>query len=72
MVRIRFNSDQDETQGFYLLATQARLRGLPGGIYEVAQSSLALLDQHSIPYRVIPPSEATLDEAQTVRNPLNR
>ncbi len=69
MVRIRFGSEEDEVNGFYLLATQARLRGLRGGVYEIAQRCLTLLDQHAIKYDVIPPSEATLDEAQALRNP---
>ncbi len=70
MVRVRFSSEEDETNGFYILATEASLRGLPGGIYELSDDCLALLNQHSIKYEVIPPSEVTPDEAQAVRNPL--
>lgn len=70
MVRIRFASKKDEVEGFYLLATNARLRGLPHGVYEIARPCLALLDQQNIKYLVIPPSEAILDEAEAVRNPL--
>jgi hypothetical protein len=70
MVRIRFSSEDDEVQGFYLLATNTRLRGLPNGIYEVSRPSLGLLDEHNIKYVVVSPSEANLDEAQAVRNPL--
>ncbi len=70
MVRIRFSSEDNEAQGFYLLATNTRLRALPNGIYEVSRPSLALLDQDNIKYVVISPSEANLDEAQAVRNPL--
>jgi hypothetical protein len=70
MVRIRFSSEDDEVQGFYLLATHTRLRGLPDGVYEVSRPSLALLDQHNIKYAVVSPSEVDLDDAQAVRNPL--
>lgn len=70
MVRIQFISEQDEVQGFYLLATNTRARGHPEGMYEIAQSSLALLDQHSIKYRVIPPSETAPNEVDAIRNPL--
>lgn len=70
MVRIRFASKKDEVEGFYLLATNARLRGLPNGVYEISNPCLALLDQHGIKYLVIPRSEAVLDEAQAFRNPL--
>ncbi len=70
MVRIRFASEQDEEKGFYLLATNARMRGLRGGLYEVSKPCLALLDQHSIKYSVIPPSEIATDDAQAARNSL--
>jgi len=70
MVRIRFASEQDEERGFYLLATQARLRGLPNGVYEISKPCLELLDQHSIKYAVIPPSEIVTNDAQAARNPL--
>ena len=70
MVRIRFSSEDHEVKGFYLLATNTRLRGLPNGIYEISRPSLGLLDEHNIKYVVISPSEATLDEAQAVLNPL--
>ncbi len=68
MVRIRFASEDDEVRGFYLLATQASVRSLRGGLYEVTKPRLALLDQHSIKYVVIPATETTLDEFQAVRN----
>ncbi len=70
MVRIRFSTKEEETEGFYVLATEASLPGLRGGVYEIADESLALLDQRSIKYSIIPPSEVTPDEAQAVRNPL--
>jgi len=70
MVRILFCTEEDEINGYYVLATQASVRSLRGGIYEVTRPRLALLDQHSIKYEVIPPSEAAFDEAQAVRNPL--
>jgi hypothetical protein len=68
MVRIRFSSHEDEVKGYYLLATQARVRSLQGGLYEVTQPRLALLDQHAIRYVVIPATEAALDETEAVRN----
>lgn len=70
MVRIRFASDQDEERGFYLLATNARVRGLRGGLYEVSKPCLGLLDQHAIKYTVIPPAEIATDDAEAARNPL--
>ncbi len=70
MVRIRFSSEEDEINGFYILATEASLRGLSGGVYEVSDACLTLLNQHSIKYALVPPSEMSSDEAQAVRNPL--
>jgi hypothetical protein len=68
MVKIRFLSETDETNGFYILATEARVRGLRGGVYEVTQAHLALLDKHSIHYEVLAPSESLSDEAEALRN----
>ena len=70
MVRIRFCSYDDEINGYYVLATQASVRSLRGGIFEVTQPRLALLDQNGIKYEVIAPTEAALNDAQAVRNPL--
>lgn len=68
MVRIRFASETDEVNGFYLLATHSRLRGLPQGVYELNKPALALLDENSIRYVLLPTSPDTADE--TIRNPL--
>ncbi len=68
MVKIRFSSEEDEVKGFYLLATRARLRGLPDGWYEVTEANLALLEQNSVPYVAVRASESTLDETEAVRN----
>ena len=69
MVTIRFNSEADEVNGFYILATHSRLRGLPRGVYEVSKPALALLDGNSIRYTLLPASGA-LDESEAIRNPL--
>jgi hypothetical protein len=70
MVRIQFISETDEVNGFHLLATHSRLRGLPNGVYEVSQLALALLDQNSIRYKLLPPSQLAADDSQAIRNPL--
>jgi hypothetical protein len=69
MVRIRFASEADEVNGFYVLATHSRLRGLPDGVYELSKPALALLDRDSIRYTLVPTSGAA-DEPQAIRNPL--
>jgi hypothetical protein len=68
MLRIRFASEEDELDGYYLLATEARVKGFRGGLYEVTQQCLALLDQHSVKYVVISPFEISSDEAEAIEN----
>ena len=70
MVRIRFASETDERNGFYILATHSRVRGLPDGVYELSKAALALLDENSIRYTLIPMSQHTADDSQALRNPL--
>lgn len=70
MVRIRFASDADEVNGFYVIATHARLRGLPNHVYELSKPALALLDERSIRYVLLPPPQNAADEPQAIRNPL--
>jgi len=70
MMRIRFNSRDDEKKGYYLLATEASVRSLRGGFYEVTQPRLALLDQHNIKYKIIALEETAVEETQADRNPL--
>ena len=70
MVRIRFASEADEVNGFYLLATHSRLRGLPNSVYELSKPALALLDENSIRYILLPTSQHAADEPEAIRNPL--
>jgi hypothetical protein len=70
MVQIRFASEVDEVNGFYLLATHSRLRSLPDGVYELNKPALALLDENSVRYELLPPSPRAPDESQAIRNPL--
>jgi hypothetical protein len=56
--------------GFYLLATRSRLRGLPNGVYEISKASIALLDEHSIRYVLIAAPKDATNESQALRNPL--
>jgi hypothetical protein len=69
MVRLRFASEADEVNGFYVLATHARLRGLPDGVYEVSKPALTLLDENLIRYSLLPASFRA-NESEVIRNPL--
>ena len=69
MIRIRFPTDQARVQGNYLLATKSVVRRLRGQIFEVSEATLKLLDDHHIPYQVLPIPEPSGSD-QEVRNPL--
>jgi hypothetical protein len=69
MIRIRFPTDRERVQGNYVLATQSVVRRLRGQIFEVSEAGLKLLEDHQIPYQVLPIPEPSGSD-QEVRNPL--
>ena len=69
MIRIQFATDRDRIEGNYLLATQSVVRRLRGQVFEVSEAALELLDDHQIPYQVVPIPEPSRSD-QAVRNPL--
>ena len=69
MIRIQFLTDRERIQGNYLLATKSVVRRLRGQIFEVSEAGLKLLDDHQIPYQVLPIPEPSGSD-QEVRNPL--
>ncbi len=69
MIRIRFATDRDRIQGNYLLATSGTVRRLRGQIFEITKRAQELLDEHQIPYTILPIPEPTGSD-QEVRNPL--
>jgi hypothetical protein len=69
MIRIRFLTDQDRVRGNYLLATQSVVRRLRGQFFEISEAARELLDDHHIPYQVLPIPEPSGSD-QEVRNPL--
>jgi hypothetical protein len=70
MIRIQFRTDQDRVKGSFLLATNSVVRRLRGQVFEVAERDLRLLDEHQIPYSVLPIPEPSAADQQEVRNPL--
>jgi hypothetical protein len=69
MIRIQFPTDRERVQGNYLLATKSVVRRLRSQVFEVSEAGLKLLDDHQVPYQVLPiPEPAGSDEE--VRNPL--
>ncbi len=69
MIRIQFPTDRECVQGNYLLATKSVVRRLRGHVFEVSEAGLKLLDDHYIPYQVLPIPEPSGSD-QEVRNPL--
>ena len=69
MIRIQFPTDRERVQGNYLLATKSVVRRLRDQVFEVSEAGLKLLDDHHIPYQVLPIPEPSGSD-QEVRNPL--
>ena len=66
---VKFSSREDQVRGFYELATRARVTSLPGGIYSIPASALALLDSEGIAYQRATESEVEEANGQ-IRNPV--
>jgi hypothetical protein len=69
MIRIQFPTDRERVQGNYLLATKSVVRRLRDQVFEVSEAGLKLLDDHHIPYQVLPIPEPSGSD-QVIRNPL--
>ncbi len=67
-VHIKFLSDADRVQGFYVLATRARVGSLPGQVYQVPVEALPLLEEQLIHFRRAMEDEVKAAHDQ-VRNP---
>ncbi len=70
MVRIKFKSRQDQVNGFYELATKARIRSLPNEVFEISDRHLRILDDAAIAYEIVQRQERPNDEAEALRNSL--
>jgi len=66
MVLIKFKTEKDKIEGFYILATEGVVRGLPGNIFEINDNMLTLLEDKNINYTVI--QEDIFNEADKIRN----
>lgn len=66
MVLIKFKTDKDKIEGFYILATEGVVRGLPGNTFEINDNMLKLLDDKNINYTVI--QEDIFNEADKIRD----
>ncbi len=69
MVAIRFTSPKQRAEGFMLLLRNGRVRTLRGEIYVCNESSLAVIEDHKIPYEKVP-LPVSLDEVDALRESL--
>ena len=66
MVLIKFKTDKDKIEGFYILATEGVVRGLPWNIFEINDNMIELLNEKNIKYTVI--QEDIINEADKIRD----
>ena len=68
IIYIKFNSREDQVNGYYELATKSKIISFPNEIYGVPILGLQLLDKLHISYRRATDDEVTLSNGQ-IRNP---
>lgn len=68
MLRIKFNSEEDEVKGIYELGTKGIVRGLKGDVFEIPEYCKEILDNAGISYRILSENEELLNEAEALRN----
>jgi len=66
MVVLKFKNRNEKIKGYYLLALNGVVRGLPDGLFEVNNNMLQYLDKEGIDYEVM--KKDTLSEAEKIRN----
>lgn len=59
MIRIKFDTHEDQVRGNYILITNTVSRRLRGGVFEIADQDLKLLDEHQIHYTILPVPDPT-------------
>jgi hypothetical protein len=67
-VFIKFATQQDRVQGFFELATRARINSLPGKVYQVPIDALRLLDDKRVGYRRATDAEVKAAHDQVRKN----
>ena len=68
IIYIKFNSREDQVNGYYELATKSKIISFPNEIYGIPLFALQLLDKLHISYRRATDDEVTLSNGQ-IRNP---
>jgi len=66
MVLLKFRTDEDKVNGYYLLALKGTVRSLPAGLFEVNDYMLEFLKSENIGFEII--ERTVLNEANKIRN----
>ncbi len=64
MLRIKFNSEEDEVKGIYELGTKGIVRGLKGDVFEIPNHCKKILDDAGISYHILSEHEEPVGEVQ--------
>lgn len=66
MVLLRFKTEKDKVNGYYLLALKGTVRSLPEGLFEVNNYMTEILKSENIEFEII--ERSMLNEAEKIRN----
>lgn len=66
MVRLRFKTEKDKVNGYYLLALKGTVRSLPKGLFEVNDYMVEVLKSENIGFELI--ERTIFDETEKIRN----
>lgn len=66
MTIIRFKTNKDKVNGYYLLSLKGSVRSLPNGLFEINDFMLKFLEEENIQYEVL--EKDVLSETEKIRN----
>ena len=66
MVLLKFKTEEDKVNGYYLLALNGTVRSLTDGLFEVNDYMLEILRNENIKFEII--NKDILNEAKKIRN----
>jgi hypothetical protein len=66
MALLRFKTEKDKVNGYYLLALKGTVRSLPEGLFEVNNYMTEILKSENIEFEII--ERSMLNEAEKIRN----
>lgn len=66
MVLLKFKTEEDKVNGYYLLALKGTVRSLPDGLFEVNNYMLEILKNENIAFEVI--ERTVLNATKKIRN----